>query len=93
MPMNARKGGGRMTSGADSPERLAWDEIISRYPDQWVGLSGIRYLDDDGVTIESAIVSGTGTKNDMFRRQIDGDADYVLCTKAENPFENWSNWL
>lgn len=38
-------------------ERLTWEEIIKKYPKQWVGLSDVKYVDDDGITIESAIVA------------------------------------
>ena len=36
-------------------ERLTWEEIQERYPDQWVGLADVKYVDDDGIPIESAV--------------------------------------
>ena len=41
-------------------ERLTWEEIIAKYPRQWLGLSDVKYVDDDGITIESAIVAFVG---------------------------------
>lgn len=38
-------------------ERLRWDEIAARYPMQWVGLTDVKWDDDNDSTIESAIVS------------------------------------
>ncbi len=37
-------------------EQLSWQEIQTQYPDQWVGLVGVKYLNDDGISIDSAVV-------------------------------------
>lgn len=37
-------------------ERLTWEEIQERYPDRWVGLEDVKFVDDDGVSVESAVV-------------------------------------
>lgn len=37
-------------------QRLTWDQIRSTYPDQWVALMDVKYMDDDGINVESAIV-------------------------------------
>lgn len=37
-------------------ERLTWGQIRAAYPDQWVALTDVRYVDDDGVNVESAVV-------------------------------------
>ncbi len=39
-----------------SGQRLTWEQIRTDYPDQWVALTDVRYLDDDGVNVESAVV-------------------------------------
>lgn len=39
-----------------SKQRLTWEQIRSIYPDQWVALTDVKYMDDDGVNVESAIV-------------------------------------
>lgn len=43
--------------GAVSEEkRLTWSQIRAVYPDQWVALTDVQYLDDDGINVESAVV-------------------------------------
>ena len=37
-------------------ERMTWEQIQMKYPDQWVGLVDVRYQNDDGISVESAIV-------------------------------------
>ena len=37
-------------------ERLTWEEIQEKYPDQWVGLAEVEYEPDNDATIKSAIV-------------------------------------
>lgn len=37
-------------------ERLTWDQIATKYPDQWVGLDSVKYLDNNEIDVESAIV-------------------------------------
>lgn len=36
----------------EAAERLTWEEIRERYPDQWVALSEVEYVDDDGCNVE-----------------------------------------
>ena len=38
-------------------ERLTWDEIVEKYPDQWVGLVDVDW--EDGANVRSAIVKYT----------------------------------
>ena len=37
-------------------ERLTWEQIQQKYPNQWVGLLDVKYIDDDGISIESDVV-------------------------------------
>lgn len=37
-------------------DRLTWKQIQEKYPDQWVALVDVKYLDDDGCNVESAVV-------------------------------------
>lgn len=54
-------------------ERLTWQEIQTQYPDQWVGLVEVKYLNDDGVSIESAVVKYTDlSKGELTKRMLDG---------------------
>ncbi len=41
-------------------ERLRWDEITVKYPMQWVGLTDVKWEDENEATIESAVVSFSG---------------------------------
>lgn len=39
-----------------SGQRLTWEQIRAEYPDQWVALTDVKYMDDDGINVESAVV-------------------------------------
>lgn len=39
-----------------SGQRGTWEQIRTEYPDQWVALTDVKYMDDDGINIESAVV-------------------------------------
>ena len=39
-----------------SGQRLTWEQIQAEYPDQWVALADVKYMDDDGINVESAVV-------------------------------------
>ena len=57
-----------------SEKRMTWNEIQQAYPDQWVGLADVEYLNDDGVSIESAVVKYTDkTKSEFTRMMLDGE--------------------
>ena len=52
-------------------ERLSWEEIAEKYPDQWVGLTEVEYEAEGSPTIESAVVKYTGrSKFDLTHMQI-----------------------
>lgn len=36
-------------------ERMTWQEIKERYPDQWVALTDVVYVNNDNCNISSAI--------------------------------------
>lgn len=40
--------------------RMTWAEIQNEYPDQWVGLTEVKYRNDDGISVESGIVKYVG---------------------------------
>lgn len=55
-------------------ERLTWTEIQERYPDQWVGLVDVKYVNNDGVSIESANVKYTDKpKSELTKLMLDGE--------------------
>ena len=55
-------------------ERLRWEEIQERYPDQWVGLVDVKYVDDDGISIESAVIKYLDkTKSELTMKALNGE--------------------
>lgn len=55
-------------------KRMKWEEIQKTYPDQWVGLVDVKYVDNDGISIESAVVKYTGkAKGELTKRMLDGE--------------------
>lgn len=55
-------------------ERLTWKQIQEKYPDQWVGLVDVKYVDNDGVTVESAVVKYSDKpQGELTRRMLDGE--------------------
>lgn len=74
---------------AISEERLTWREIERRYPDTWVGLDDVKFENDDGANIESAVVSGTGTRDELY----DSGTQMVTHTNpGKFAFSNWALW-
>ena len=56
-------------------ERLTWEEIVRRYPDQWVGLKDVEWEPDNDATISSAVVYRVGNPTDEdVMRAISGAA-------------------
>ena len=51
-------------------ERMTWEQIQKKYPGQWVGLTGVRYLNNDGVSVESAIVKYADKKKSELTRLV-----------------------
>lgn len=64
-------------------ERMSWEEIQKKYPDQWVGLVETEYEPDNDATIKSAVVKYTDkSKSELTRMQIqtNGDLQAVYTT-------------
>lgn len=61
-----------MQGGFCMSERLTWEEIQERYPDQWVGLVDITWKND--ANIESAVVKYVDkTKEELLMMQINNE--------------------
>ena len=43
-------------------ERLTWQEICKRHPDEWVALAEVDWIDDVSLEFRSAIVAGHGPR-------------------------------
>ena len=55
-------------------ERMTWKEIQEKYPDQWVGLVDVKYIDDDGISIESAVIKYLDkTKAELTKLALQGE--------------------
>ena len=60
--------------GVSMADRMTWEEIQKKYPDQWVGLVDVKYVDDDGISVESAVVKYTDkSKSDLTRLVLNGE--------------------
>lgn len=63
-------------------ERLTWKQIQEKYPDQWVGLADVRYQNDDGISVKSAVVKYTDkTKSELTRLVLQGE----IISRHTNP--------
>ena len=68
-------------------QRMTWEEIQEKYPDQWVGLIDVKYVNDDGITIESAVVKYIDKpKGELTRRMLEGEIESVYTT-PDNKFQ------
>ena len=63
-------------------ERLQWNEIQEKYPDQWVGLVDVER---NGATVISAVVKYTDkTRGELTRMQIKDDDLYSCYTHPDH---------
>lgn len=63
-------------------ERLTWEQIQEKYPDRWVGLIDVQYRDDDGISVESAVVKYTDkTKSELTKMVLKGE----IVSRHTNP--------
>lgn len=54
--------------------RLTWKEIQSKYPDQWVGLIDVEYINNDGVSVETAVVKYSDkSKSELTKLSLKGE--------------------
>ena len=67
--------------------RMTWDEIKEAYPDQWVGLTDVEYVNNDGISIQSAVVKYIDkSKGELTRRMLDGEI-ISRYTTPDNKFQ------
>ncbi len=63
-------------------KRLTWEQIKQKYPNQWVGLVDVKYIEDDGISVESAVVKYTDkTKNELTHLALNGE----IVSRHTNP--------
>ena len=82
------------TTVIHSDERLTWEEIVKKYPDTWVGLKDIKFRNDDGANIETAVVAETGTRDELYDSMVEHRLNMVTPTNIDRFFfDNWAAWL
>lgn len=78
----------RKREGQELLERLTWEQIQEKYPDQWIGLVDVKYINNDGISVESAVIKYTGkSKGELTRLAISGEVDAVYTT-SDNVFHS-----
>lgn len=62
--------------------KLTWEQIQEKYPNQWVGLEDVEYIDNDGISVESAVVKyADKTKGELTRMVLKGE----IISRHTNP--------
>ena len=63
--------------------RLTWNEIKTKYPDKWVGMSNIEWK--DSANISSAVVIGVADDDEEFMlRACNGEDVFARYTSPNN---------
>ena len=53
-------------------EHLTLQQMTAKYPSRWLGLGNIKYVNNDGISIESADVVYTDkSRNELFKEQFE----------------------
>lgn len=59
--------------------------MTEKYPNTWLGLTNVKYINNDGVTLESAEVVYTDkTSNELLMIQITGSENIIRWYTNEN---------
>ncbi len=68
-------------------ERLSYQEIKERYPNQWVGLTDVEFESDD-VTVKSAVIKVTGkTAEELGIMTLNKEIQMPYYTTPDNVFQ------
>ena len=68
-------------------ERMTWNEIQKRFPDQWVGLVDVEWYSDNAATVKTAIVKYTDkSKDELTMMMLRGEVD-ARYTTPDNLFQ------
>lgn len=70
-------------------ERMTWEEIKEKYPDQWVGLADIEYEPESRASIKSAVVRYTNkSKTELTWIQMETKGKFIgRYTTPDNVFQ------
>ena len=59
-------------------EHLTREQMSEKYPNTWLGLTNVKYANDDGVSLESAdIVYIDKSRGELLDMQLDGTEDII----------------
>ena len=65
-------------------EHLTIQQMAEKYPERWLGLGNIKYVNNDGISIESADVIYTDkSKNELLAEKFSRGAIEPWYTSAE----------
>ena len=54
-------------------EHLTREQMAEKYPNTWLGITNVKYVDNDGVTLESAdIIYTDKSKGELVLMQVKG---------------------
>lgn len=70
-------------------QKLTWQEIVSRYPDKWVGLTDIE-REEHSADIKSAVVvctSDTVSEDKMLEMVFNNELETSIFTTPDNHFQ------
>lgn len=71
-------------------KRMTWDEIHSAYPDMWVVLDNVEFMDNDGINVDSAIVIIALRDEDYLAKRLEfelaGKNYFYTRTEDSGPF-------
>lgn len=57
--------------GFNMGKRMTWAEIQEKYPEQWVALDEVIYLNNDGCNVESAMVICVMSDDEYIDKRLD----------------------
>lgn len=65
-------------------EHLTREQMIKKYPNQWLGITNEEYVDNDGITLEAAdIVYTDKTRSELISMQVRNEGIIAWCTNEE----------
>ena len=69
--------------------RMTWEEIQKKYPDQWVGLVDVEWCPDNTATVKSAVIKYTDkSKDELKMMQIQTHGEILgRYTTPDNIFQ------
>lgn len=67
--------------------RMTWEEIQNKYPDQWGGLVDVEWCPDNTATVKSAVIKYTDkSKDELTAMMLRGEID-ARYTTPDNLFQ------